>query len=156
MNRGSERRKFSVLAASAALALFAVSAASAQEEGARDDNKRAATRAIVAEAPNARLAALIDAGGAIIRQKGVANVVRISEGQYCIRPTAASGVNPRTAIVIVTEEFFFSWLDEIEAQWASRGHDCGPNRIAVRTKDDRDLNGSYNNSNLVGFTVFVP
>jgi hypothetical protein len=162
MTRGSERRTFSVLAASVALALFAGSATAQeqrQDRARNDDNAGgAATRAIAAEAPNARLAVLIAAGGEVIRQKGVQSVQRLRKGEYCIRPTAASGVDPRTAVLTASTEFFYTRADLFETlvQWAARGSQCGADRIGIYTLADYNSDGFYVFSNDVAFSVVVP
>src|SRR5688572_6420755 len=160
MTRGSERRTFSVLTASVALALFAGSATAQEQRQDRardDDNARgAAARAI--DAPNARLAVLIDASGEAIRQKGVQSVQRLRNGEYCIRPTAASGVDPRTAVLTASTEFFYTRADLYETlvQWAARGSQCGGDRIGIYTLADYNSDGFYVFSNDVAFSVVVP
>jgi hypothetical protein len=111
---------------------------------------------VAAQAPNARLAALIDAGGAVIREKGVADVDRIATGVYCIRPEASTGINPSRAIVMVSVEYFYSQLNEVMVQWAAREHGCGSERIAVYTLADFAPDAEYDFSNNVGFSIIVP
>jgi hypothetical protein len=124
-----------------------------------DPNARAGVQpqAGPAVAPNARLAALIRApDGVIVKSTGVQNVQRIARGVYCIRPTAASGVDPQTAIVIVSVEYFYSLINEVTVQWARQQNGCGASRIGVYTLADENLNAVYNFSNTVGFAVYVP
>jgi hypothetical protein len=151
-------RHWSVIAAAAALALSATTASAAETDRARasDQSIRATGRAAQAEAPNARLAVLVQSGGNVIRRKGVQSVTRNREGEYCIRPSAGSGIEPSTAIVIASVEYFYSELDEVMVQWVSRGHDCGGGRIAVYTLADTNDDGIFGFSNLVGFSVIVP
>lgn len=114
-------------------------------------------RAIVADAPNARLVALVRSPDVVlVAGKGVANVQRIATGVYCIRPTNASGINPQTAVVVVSVEYFYSQLNEVQVQWARRQNGCGNNRIGVYTFADLNLDGQYTFSNRVGFVVYVP
>lgn len=108
-----------------------------------------------AQAPNARLAGLFDAGGAPIRTKGVQSIQQTATGVYCIGPIASSGVTPAKAIVTASPEYFYSELDEIEVQWASSGSGCGA-RIGVYTFADPNQDGIYSFSNSVGFSVYVP
>jgi hypothetical protein len=154
------RRRCSALAALAASVLLTCSAASAAEADrarASDEPARAASgRAAGVEAPNARLAVLVQSRGNIIRSKGVHSVTRLREGEYCIRPTAGSGIEPSTAIVVTSVEYFYSELDEVEVQWVTRGHRCGSNRIGIYTLADTNDDGIYSFSNLVGFSVIVP
>jgi hypothetical protein len=152
------RRKLSVLTAGTVLALFACSAAAQEQDRRRDAPGGTITPSAIggAEAPNARLAALIDAGGRPVRTKGVESIARIDEGVFCIRPTAASGIDVDTMIAVVSPEYFFSQLDEIKVQWASRRSGCGTGRFGVYTFQDADGDGEYTFSNRVGFSVIVP
>ncbi len=111
---------------------------------------------IVADAPNARLAALILRDLRIQRRKNVDNVRRIDIGVYCIRPSAASGINPTTNIVVLTPEYFFSLYNEIKVEWASRRSGCSANEIGVYTFADTNLDGVYTFSNAVSFSILVP
>ncbi len=112
--------------------------------------------AIVADGPNARLAALIRFGGVVIRNKGVSSVTRLSLGVYCILPTAATGIVPSTAIVMLTPEYYYSQYNEIMVQWAAAGSGCGSNRIGVYTLVDSNHDGFFTFSNAVGFSIVVP
>lgn len=120
------------------------------------DQTPEATTRIAADAPNARVAALILRNLAIPRNKGVANVRRIGTGQYCVRPTVASGVDPATAIVVLTPEFHFSLYNEVTVQWRSTNNGCASNEIGVYTFSDRFLTARYRLSNDVSFSIIVP
>ena len=111
---------------------------------------------VVAVAPNSRLAALILRDLTIQRDFNVANVRRIDVGVYCIRPTAAAGIDPRTNIVVLTPEYFFSLYNEVKVQWASRSNGCTANEIGVYTMADANLDGVYTFSNAVSFSIVVP
>jgi len=154
------------LALAAGASLVLASAAMAQDNGRpRDGDASAragaeAARAIGgAQAPKARLAALIDAGGAPVRTKGVQSVVRIDRGVYCIRPTAGTNITPRKAIIIVSVDYFYSSAaakDRVLVQTADKQNGCGTGRIGIYTLADPDNDGDYSFSNLVGFSVVVP
>ncbi len=120
------------------------------------DAKLPVQTAVVASAPNARLAALVRRDVVLLRNKGVAAVQRIAAGIYCITPAASTGIVPNTAIVMLTPEYYYSALNEIKVQWASAGSACGANRIAVYTLADVYANGVYRLSNLVSFSIVVP
>ena len=109
-----------------------------------------------ADAPNARLVALVARGGSIIQSKGVASVTRINTGVYCIRPDASANINVNNSIAIVTAEWSYSKYNESLAQWARAGSGCGSDRFGVVTTSDVNLNAKYTQSNLVGFTITVP
>jgi hypothetical protein len=118
--------------------------------------KEATNPEIAADAPFARLAALILRDGRVPRNKGVNRVRRPEIGVYCIRPTAASGIDPTTNIVMLTPEYFFSLYNEVKVQWASRRNSCNADEIGVYTMADVNLDGIYTFSNAVSFSIVVP
>jgi hypothetical protein len=148
----------------AALAFASVPAQAAKErpQGAprASDNQAAqaapAPAASPAQAPNARLAGLIRRTGAVLRNKGIAAVRRIDTGVFCITPTAASGITPNNAIVMLTPEYFYTLYNEVKVQWAFSGSGCGARRIGVYTFADANLDGIYTPSNAVSFSIIVP
>ena len=111
---------------------------------------------VAADAPNARLAALILRDLTIQRNKNVNRVRRLAVGVYCIRPTAASGVDPRNNIVVLTPEYYFSLYNEVKVQWASRRNGCNADEVGVYTMADANLDGIYTFSNAVSFSIIVP
>ena len=159
-----------VLIGAVLASLASVSAFAQAETAARPEDPAARPRAVVkgeatraavtpkiaADAPFARVAALVRPNLVLARNKGVASVRRIDRGVYCIRPNAASGVDPATAVVTVTPEYFFSLYNEVTVQWASRQNGCATNEIGVYTFADDNLNGIYSFSNAVGFSIIVP
>jgi opacity protein-like surface antigen len=150
--------RFVPSAFAAALALLACSAASAADSvppRAKDSPGAVTTEGRIS-APNARLVALVAAGGKLIKSKGVDSVTRINEGRYCIRPQASLGIDPSNSIAIVSVEYFYSNFNEVTVQWASRGSSCGSDRFAVYTFGDFNLDARYKFSNDVGFTIIVP
>jgi hypothetical protein len=149
------------VAAALVFAAFAASAAqSAENEHPRDRTQTGAAAQAKAlggvVAPGARLAALVDAGGAPVRTKGVQSIERIDVGVYCIRPRADSNINVNNSIVIVSPEFFYSDVDEVIVQWAASGSGCGAGRFGVYTLSDGNHDGAYSFTNAVGFSVYVP
>lgn len=112
--------------------------------------------AVVADAPNARLAALIRPPGVLILNKGVQKVTSPSTGIYCILPTAASGIDPTTAVPVVSVDYFYSKFNEVLVQTAHGGSPCGKTRIAVYTFADVNLTARYSFSNQVAFNITVP
>ena len=152
----------------ASVASLAVVSAFAQERAERradpkpratqnEIGKEAATNPeVVAVAPNSRLAALILRDVTIQRNFNVAGVRRPQVGVYCIRPTGPAGIDPRTNIVVLTPEYFYSLYNEVKVQWASRGSGCNSNEIGVYTMADVNLNGVYTFSNAVSFSIVVP
>lgn len=163
------QRHWKTLLFTATLCVFAGAAAAQtpqtsqapQTEPPRAANEQGASRLavaplIVADAPNARLAALVRRDVVLLRNKGVSSVTRIATGVYCILPTAASGIVATTAIVTLTPEYYYSLLNEIKVQWAATGSGCGGKRIAVYTFADPNRNGIYVLSNAVSFSIVVP
>jgi hypothetical protein len=158
------RSKTLLLAATLCAFAFAAAAQTAEtgQQRPRENAGGAARSApaslapVAADAPNARLAALVRYGGAVIRKKGVSNVTRIAAGVYCITPTGGSGIVPSTSVVMLTPEYYYSQLNEIKVQWAAVGSGCGNTRIGVYTFADLNADGIYTFSNAVGFSIVIP
>jgi len=112
--------------------------------------------AVTAEAPFARLAGLIAAGGKIIRNKGIASVTRIATGVYCIKPDASTAIDTSKSVAVVSVEYYWSRFNEVVAQWSSQGSGCGSGQFGVITLGDFNLNARYSASNDVGFSIYVP
>ena len=108
-----------------------------------------------AVAPNARVAALVDAGGTPIRTKGVTSVEHLDVGVYCIAPTS-SEVRPVNSITTVSPDYFYSSLNEIMVQSASASSGCAARKFGVYTLADDDGDGQYTFSDAVGFSIVVP
>ena len=157
-------RQLKTFLLAATLCTFAGAAAAQKAETSQQPPREGAGRAssvspaaaVAADAPNARLAALIRFGGTVIRKKGVSSVTRIATGVYCILPQAATGIVPNKAIVTLTPEYYYSQLNEVKVQWAAGGSGCGSTRIGVYTLADVNADGIYTFSNLVGFSIVVP
>ena len=155
--------RFRILAMAAGLA-FACSAASAQQQapGERESASPNAERAVGAasagvdaQAPNARLTALVDSGGRVVRSTNVDYVTNPRPGVYCIRPETRLNLNRMIAVVSV--EFFYSRFSEALVQWRSDpGFFCPDEHIEVYTLGDPNLNGSYVRTDGIAFTILVP
>jgi hypothetical protein len=169
MELKSARFGLRACALGAALSLIAGAAMAQNEKSTENDPPRAKDlpqadaapkAAVVVNAPNARLAGLIQAGGTLIRQKNIAKVTRPKRGIYCILPASGSGVAPANSVVTLTTEYFYSNLNEVKAQWASKGGYakdlCAGNTIVVYTLADPSATGLYSFSNDVGFSIYVP
>jgi len=147
-----------------AMMLLAAGAVAVAQEGERPRFKNATEsqqavepKAVAADAPNARMVALVRApDGVLVAGKGVHSVQRIATGVYCIRPTNATGINPLNALAVVSVEYYYSLFNEVQVQWARRQNGCGNKRIGVYTLADPNLTGRYTFSNAVGFVVYVP
>ena len=156
-----------MLIGASAASLSVVSALSQERADRRADPQPRATQSeigkeatnpeIVAVAPNSRMAALILRDLTIQRDFNVAAVRRIDVGVYCVRPTAAAGIDPRNSIVVLTPEYFYSLYNEVKVQWATRGSGCSnTTEIGVYTMADANLDGIYTFSNAVSFSIIVP
>jgi hypothetical protein len=162
MHFTSWHRRFMSVALGALVLLVAGAVALTQERGRprfKDDPAaQAGTRANApADAPNARMVALVRSPDAVVvLQKNVRSVRRIATGVYCIRPEPAAGIDPQTAVAVVSVEYFYSQLNEVMVQWARRQNGCGNERFGVYTLDDFNLDARYTFSNRVGFTIYVP
>jgi hypothetical protein len=154
----SIRSIYAPVAAGMALAFLTCSTALAADEKTPPRAKDSRDQAIESRvaAPNARLAALIAAGGKIVQNKGVESVKRIDTGTYCIKPKASTGIDPKDSIAIVSVEFYWSTFNEVMVQWASRGSGCPSDSFGVYTLGDFNLTARYKFSNDVGFSILVP
>ena len=114
-----------------------------------------ATGPVVAQAPSARLAVLIDGGDGpapnfvILRQKGVLSVTNPQLGVFCIKPSNTK-VNVLKIVPNVSTEFGLSNANDDTAQWNSTPLECPSGTIEVLTFH---VNNAHENN--VGFTVTV-
>ena len=152
-------KKSTVVAAAATLAIavggLTTSAVAAAGGGSNDGGHadKASARGVGgAAAPNARIAAFVQAGGSVVRSKGVAGVGHPSTGLYCINPNFTLNVNK--AIPLLSVDWSTSSGDALMAQWRSAGVGCPAGRFAVLTFDGED--GSFDLSDAVSFTFVVP
>jgi hypothetical protein len=153
------KRQLKTLVLGAVLSGFAFGAVAAEDPPRAADSgaqKMDIQPHVVAVAPNARMAGLIRRDGRILRNFNISDVNRKGPGIYCILPTAGSGINPDNAVVQLTPEYYYSLLNEVKVQWASKGSGCPANRIAVYTLSDRNANGIYSFTNDVSFSIYVP
>jgi hypothetical protein len=106
-----------------------------------------------AVAPNARIAAFVQAGGAVVRSKGIAAVTHPSAGAYCIDPTAST-FDVTKAIPTLSVDWSTSLGDALLAEWRSSGIGCPAGWFSVLTFDGED--GTFDLSDSVSFTFYVP
>lgn len=121
--------------------------------GATND-KAPSTRAIGgAYAPYARLAAIVQAGGGVVRSKNVFAVSHPTNGEYCIRTSMAqSSIN--MSIPVLTVDWSNSFGNNSLAQLRSSNAGCPLGSFNVLTF--QLVSGSFVRSNNVGFTIVVP
>ena len=74
-----------------------------------------------AQAPNSRIAAFVQAGGAVVRSKGIAAVTHPSAGVYCIDPSA-SPFNVNKAVPSLSVDWSTSLGDALMASVALVRH----------------------------------
>jgi hypothetical protein len=156
-------RQLKTLLLGAILSGFAVAAMAQDSDNgrraipdARNPSKLDAQPMAAADAPNARLAGLVRRDLTVVRNKNIHNVTRPDVGVYCILPRAAAGITPSTAVIVLTPEYYYSTVNSILVQWASRGSGCPSNRIGVYTLADSNGDGRYTFSNAVSFSIVVP
>ena len=106
-----------------------------------------------AQAPNARIAAFVQAGGTVVRSKGINAVTHPSTGLYCIDP-ASSTFNVNKAVPTLSVDWSTSLGDALMAHWRSAGIGCNSGWMTVLTFDGED--GSFDLSDSVSFTFIVP
>ena len=112
---------------------------------------------IAAEAPNARLAALVSGGASagsftVRRQVGVAQITNPQAGVYCVKPAAGTGVKPAKAVPIVGTEYANTSGFDSFAMWNSARPSCPTGNIEVDTFDS----SAEARVNPVSFTIVVP
>src|SRR3954449_5449322 len=94
-----------------------------------------------ADAPNARLVALVSYTGKIVQSKGLDSITRIDRGVYCVKPAGSTGIDVSKSVAIVTPEWSYTnYINEVMAQWARAGSGCGSGRFGVITLSDYNLN----------------
>jgi hypothetical protein len=106
-----------------------------------------------ATAPNARIAAVVRSGGAVVRSKGIAAVTHPSAGLYCIDPTSTT-FNVGTAVPVLSVDWSTSVGDALMAHWRSSLVGCPTGWFAVLTFVGED--GTFDQSDGVSFTFVVP
>jgi hypothetical protein len=106
-----------------------------------------------AAAPNARIAAFVQAGGSVVRSKGIAAVTHPSTGLYCLDPSSST-FNVSKIVPSLSVDWSTSLGDALMAHYRSAGVGCPTGWIAVLTMDGED--GSFDPSNGVSFTIVVP
>ncbi len=114
-----------------------------------------APSAIGGASSTARLAALIDQGGFVIRSKGLFSVSHPGPGRYCIRPRSDSGINVDQIVPTLSVDYSNSSVVESMVQYRSSGDGCPLGTIAVLTFADINLDARYSISDTVAFTIVV-
>jgi hypothetical protein len=104
-------------------------------------------------APNARIAAFVQAGGAVVRSKGIAAVTHPSTGLYCLDPKSDT-IDVNRIVPSLSVDWSMSLGDALMAEWRSAGIGCPAGWIAVLTFDGED--GTFDLSDSVSFTIVVP
>src|SRR4051794_1273285 len=61
-----------------------------------------------AQAPNARLVALVSYTGKIVQSKGLDSITRIDRGVYCVKPLASAGIDVSSSVATVTPEWSYT------------------------------------------------
>ena len=116
------------------------------------EGPEAVALAVATAGGNARLVALIDQGGTIIRSAGVHKVTHPVTGVYCIKPKGTWAVTK--VVPAVSAEFGYSNGESLLAYYYSAALDCPDKNIEVRTYDFSS--GTSIASDHVAFTIVVP
>lgn len=147
-------RKMLIAAGIVAVVTVSTLAGVAIASGSNDPVDTGARRAVGgAGAPNARIAAFVQSGGAVVRSKGITGVSHPSTGVYCVDPKDAA-FNVNKIVPTLSVDWSTSLGDALMAAWRSAGVGCPTGEIAVLTFDGED--GSFDLSNNVSFTIVVP
>ena len=106
-----------------------------------------------AKVDNLRIGAVVQAGGTVVRSKGITGVSHPSTGLYCVDPAGAA-FNVNTAVPTLSVDWSTSLGDALMAHWRSAGIGCPAGQFAILTFDGED--GSFDLSDSVSFTILVP
>lgn len=91
--------------------------------------------------------------GSISRSKNISYMDNPSAGLYCIRPTGLTSTAVSRLVPQLTGDIATSASSVVLVSY-NRANGCQSNEISVRTK--RLVNGSFVNSDFVGFTMIAP
>ena len=105
---------------------------------------------------NARVIVFVDGNNPrsriVKRSAGVQTVTNPVPGRFCLRPTAASGVDPADTVPIVSTEYIGTSGFDGFAQWNSSRQGCPQGTFTINTFDASE--GTPLND--VAFTVLIP
>lgn len=111
-------------------------------------------RAVQASAPGARLAATVDAGGTLLRKRGVLSVTNPADGVYCLNPKPNLGLDLARVVPVATVEWGRSSGDGSLVQAYDNAADCPAGAIEVVTFSFVD--GAFVQASSVAFHLVVP
>jgi hypothetical protein len=150
------RRSVAALTVAACVAAGAAGGAAIAGGGDTNDGpgEASASRIGGAQARYARLVAVVDRDGSVLRSKGVKAVTNPDPGIYCIRPGKAARIKFGRYVPSVSVEWGNSAGNGLLAQWHASGAHCAARRIEVHTYNGDD--GSWDADGDVAFTVVVP
>ena len=149
------RRSVAALTVAACVAAGAAGGAAIAGGGDNDGPGEATASKIGgAQARYARLVAVVDRDGSVIRSKGVKSVGNPEPGIYCIRPSKTAKIKFGRYVPSVSVEWGNSSGDGLLAQWHANAGHCSAKRIEVHTFNGDD--GSWDPDGNVAFTVVVP
>lgn len=104
---------------------------------------------------NARIMALIQPGGGLLRAKGVASVTNPLTGFYCLRPSSTT-IDLATVVPVASVDYSVTSLEDAIVQIRSNRTVCTGRALEFVTLDRRAGGTSYRLSRAVQFSVVVP
>lgn len=104
---------------------------------------------------DARIMALIQPGGGLIRAKGVASVTTPQTGIYCLRPSSTT-IDLGTVVPVASVDYSVTSLTDAIVQIRSNRTVCTGRVLEFVTLDRRAGGTNYRFSNAVQFSVVVP
>lgn len=116
-------------------------------------HRAAPKAAVVAVAPNARVAALIGQSGVLLMNKGLAKVTHPGTGEYCLKPVTTVKAAGRS-VPSLDIEFGYSSGSDFMLAWAWRSGNCPSGTWDILTYS-RNL-GTLIPSDDVAFSIIVP
>lgn len=129
-------------------------AATALARGRANDEASPEVRAVQASAPGARLAATVDAGGTLLRKRGVVGVTNPGDGTYCVTPKPNLNLDLSRVVPQATVEWGRSGGNGNLVQVYLNAADCPDGDIEVVTFSFVD--GAFAPTSSVAFNLIVP
>ena len=144
-----------IVAAVAAVLAIAVSSMAATGESRQNAPAAVTVRRSLggASAGYARIAAVVQSGGAVVRSKGIKAVSHPSTGIYCLAVKDPT-IKVKQLVPQATPEWGHSSGYDLNAQYYAAGADCPSRNIEIMTFNEPSA-GTWDFSDSVGFTMIA-
>lgn len=143
----------------ASLLLLGAGAAGAAEAAPKDKGRAVVQGLSAVSAPNARLAALVNAQGVVLRGKGVAFVAHDGTGSYCVVPSPSISLDLNTFVASVNADFTLNvgevHLAEYGSSFCTATSPSGASRKGIRVITHSGDSAPIQRRDLA-FAIIVP